>query len=199
MSDTFDTNNIVLVVPVEHLDTREIEAVPRHDNKEDIEDTVRNGRRLQYTGRGELMFWCTSPSVAVVQAVREAIVRRQLDRDLSARGISFPNMRSVPIFTSFGGIGTYYPNILLPTRSLISRPWSLWAPSFGIDAVDVRLLRQQTQAIGDICMAVDLLPKKDIFGGCANYREKASTMVVTETPPEQASDSGAHVASAVRY
>lgn len=199
MSAGFDTNNIALAIPVEHLGTREIEAV---DN---LEGGIDNGRQLQYTGRGELMFWCTGPSMAVVHAVREAIVRRRLDRVLSTRGISFPNMRSVPMFTSFGGIGTYYHNLLVPTTSLISGPWSLWAPSFGIEAVDVQRLRQQTLAIGDIYMAIDLLPKKDVVGGYAKYREQASTtstMVVTETPPEQASPSDnarVQTAGAVQY
>ncbi|KAL1892117.1 hypothetical protein Sste5346_007272 [Sporothrix stenoceras] len=178
MSDTFDTNNTVLVIPVEHLGTREMQAVDNYDDKQDLEGGIDNGRQLYFTGRGELMFWCTSPSMVVVQAVREAIVRHQLDRVLSTRGISFPNMRSVPMFTSFGGIGTYYRNLLVPTTSLISGPWSLCAPSFGTEAVDVRRLRQQTLAIGDIFMAIDLLSKKGYCGwlrkvaraGCQHHR-----------------------------
>ncbi|CAK7198277.1 hypothetical protein SEUCBS139899_000937 [Sporothrix eucalyptigena] len=176
----------------------ETEAVTEHQSKGRKKNRTED-RRLEYTDRGELMIWCTGPSAPVVQAVREAIVRRKLDCVLSTRGVSFPNVRGVPKFTSFGGIGTYYHNLLLPTTSLISGPWSLWAPSFGIEAVDVHRLWQQTLAIGDVYFAIDSLPKESIVGGYSSTVEKANSNVATETTSEQASDSTVHVKGAAPY
>nr|GFD54126.1 hypothetical protein [Tanacetum cinerariifolium] len=94
------------------------------------------------------------------------------DRVIVAPGISKPDRSRVPTYSSFGGIGSYYHNALLPTTSLISGPWSLWAPRFGSSAVDVSRLRAQTLATGDVYLALDKIPRKQILGGYAEYRRR---------------------------
>ncbi|KAH0372486.1 hypothetical protein KCU65_g1220, partial [Aureobasidium melanogenum] len=155
----YEQGKVTLVIPMEHLGAREVERGPR------------NGQ-LSFTGRGELMFWCVGPSPVVLQAVIEAVKRRKLDRVLVTRGTSLPDFAQVPTFASFGGIGTYYHNALLPTTSLISGPWSLWAPWFGSDAVDVGRLRAQTLALGDLYLALDHVPRSAIVAGYEKYRER---------------------------
>ncbi|KAL3482909.1 hypothetical protein BJX62DRAFT_245414 [Aspergillus germanicus] len=193
LSKDFETpnNNLALVIPVEHLGAREIEALPRPGNMP--------GRSLRYTGRGELMFWCTGPSIPVVCAAQAAISRYGLDRVLLTRGVSLPARGgTVPTFTSFGGIGTYYHNLLVPTTSLISGPWSLWAPAFGIGAVDVARLRRQTLALGHVYLALEGVERSKIVGGYTEYR-KSKRRVIALEPPERAEDSRISVPDAVQY
>ncbi|KZM22144.1 uncharacterized protein EKO05_0003834 [Ascochyta rabiei] len=175
----FDREKLTLVIPVEHLGTREIEERVRLDGKP--------GSTLEYTGRGEMMIWCVGPSPPVVSAVQQAVNRRKLDRVIVAPGISKPDRSRVPTYSSFGGIGTYYHNALLPTTSLISGPWSLWAPRFGSSAVDVSRLRAQTLAIGDVYLALESTSRKDIIGGYAGYRRRRETgaNVTTSFTPEE--------------
>lgn len=184
---------IALVIPVEHLGTREIEAVAQPGEL---------FRRLSYTGRGETMFWSVGPSPPVVQSVIDAVARRKLDRIVVTRGVSTPNFSKTPAYTSFGGIGTYYHNLLLPTTSLISGPWSLWAPSFGCEAVDVFRLRQQTLALGDIYESLEDIPREDIIRGYENYRKKRyskGSSWIFEEPPEQALDAKTWGGDVVMY
>jgi len=73
---------------------------------------------------------------------------------------------------------------------LISGPWSLWAPYFGREAVDVASLRKQTLATGDVYLAIDHLPRDAVVAGYLNYRQKrdnGSRALKLLTPPEQAS------------
>ena len=171
--------NLVLVIPMEHLGSREIDAFPR--------GTGKPGRELRFTGRGEIMFWCVGPSPPVVKAVQRAVARRKLDRVLITRGTSMPDTSRVPTFTSFGGIGTYYHNKLLPTTSLISGPWSLWAPGFGRDAVDISRMRSQILAMGDVYLAIQDVSRDEIAGGYRDYRQKRANGARTApslTPPE---------------
>ncbi|KAE8326801.1 hypothetical protein BDV39DRAFT_176657 [Aspergillus sergii] len=179
----YESGEVALVIPMEHLGSREIEAIPRSPGMP--------GRELHFTGRGEMMLWCVGPSPPVVRAVCDAVKRRKLDRVLVARGLSKPNRSQVPTFTSFGGIGTYYHNVLLPTTSLISGPWSLWAPYFGKDAVDIDRLRRQALALGDIYPAIDHLPRESIAGHYLQYRrlrEKGSPTAQFAYPSEIATE-----------
>ena len=176
-----DSETLALVVAMEHMGTRQIEAVPR---------TAKPGRRLKFTGRGETMVWCAGPSAVVVEAVCQAVARRRLDRTLITRGTNRPDSSRVPTFTLFGGIGTSYHNCLIPTTSLISGPWSLWAPSFGQDAMDVSRFRAQTLALGDIYTAVEDVSKEEIAGGYLDYkrrRDQGAPVYEKPDPPEYAS------------
>lgn len=176
---SYDDGTLALVIPIEHLGTREIEAVPRSGNKP--------GRRLQFSGRNELMLWCVGPTPPVIKAVQDAVSRRKLDRVVITRGTSLPNLFRVPTYASFGGIGTHYHNHLLPTTSLISGPWSLWAPCFGIAAVDINRLRSQALALGDIYFAIDTVPREIVESGYREHRKKRAAgnkTALIVLPPE---------------
>jgi hypothetical protein len=173
----------VLVIAMEHLGTKEIVPVPRQDGGP--------GRRLEFSGRNELMLWSVGPSVPILKAVQSAVSRRKLDRVAIMRGTTLPNANQTPAVEHFGGIGTFYHQCLFPTTAIISGPWSLWAPKFGKNAIDVERLRDQTIALGDVCLSLDSLPREEILGGYKQEREKrqkgvrAAKWPIPDTPPLQ--------------
>ncbi|QDS72056.1 hypothetical protein FKW77_002669 [Venturia effusa] len=100
LDSSFDDQTLALIIPAEHLGTREIEPVPRENGSP--------GRSLRFSGRGEMMLWSTGPMPAVVDAVEAAVKRRKLDRIVVTRGTAMPDTSSVPTYKSFGGIGTSF-------------------------------------------------------------------------------------------
>lgn len=175
--------NVVLLIATEHMGTREIEAYPRKNGLP--------GRQLALTGRGETMVWCVGPSPTLVDAVEQAVARRNLDYTLVTRGTTRPDYSRSPEYTSFGGIGTYYHNLLIPTTSLISGPWSLWAPVFGIDAIDISRLRSQTLALGDVYLSIDYVSRDEIASGYIDYwknRDEGRDVYQMNSLPEQAAE-----------
>lgn len=161
--------DVVLVIAVEHLGAREVEALPRVGGL---------GQSLQFTGRGEMTIWCLGPSQILQEVVTAAVERRRLDRLAVMPGIGKEDGTTVPAYHSFGGIGTSFHQMLLPTTSIISGPWTLWIPGFGIDAVDVQRMRSQTLALGDLYFALAARSRDEIVGGYADYwRERGQGRV----------------------
>jgi hypothetical protein len=181
VADGLASNNVTLVVPVEHMATREVEQVARAGGQP--------GSELRYTGKGEAMLWCVGPMRAVVGAVQAAVARRRLDRTIVTRGAGLPNPAVVPMYTSFAGLGSYFHTRLVPTTALISGPWTLWAPSWGKGAVDFARMRAQTLALGDVYFGVAGAAKADIDAGYAAYRRQrdaGTPQFELFVPPESA-------------
>ena len=154
--------NVALVVAMEHMGTNEILPVARRDGGP--------GQNLTLTGRGEIMLWSVGPMQQVIDAAKAAVVHRRLDNIVVAPGLSVPNNSQVPTISSFGGIGTGYHQYLVPTTSIISGPWSLWAPKFGASAVNITRLRDQTLAFADMILSIDGLSKSQIAGNYTAWR-----------------------------
>jgi hypothetical protein len=152
----YDDGGVAFAFPIEHLGARELVPVSDDDGP---------GRRLEFTGGSEPVLWAVGPSDPMRQAVIEAVTRRQLERVLVAPGLSGPVPGHVPEVLSFGGLGTYFNMHLVPTTSIITAPWSLWAPAFGASAIDVAVLRRQVLAAGDVVVALDAVPRDAIAGG----------------------------------
>jgi hypothetical protein len=172
----YDKGTVAFAFAVEHLGTREYLPVPRE-----------NGRELRLSGQSELMGWFAgSPRLAA--AATAAISRHGLDRTIVAPGADAPDPARVPPQCSFGGLGTHFHSHLIPTMAMISGPWSLWAPSFGAEAVDFSLMRRQTLAAGDATLALAGVPRADIAGPYPAYRTARAAGAPTcshELPPEQ--------------
>lgn len=178
LDETFDDGTVAFVFALEHLGARELVPVSRSDGP---------GRRLEYAGGIEPLLWAVGPSEALRSAVINAVKGRGLPRVLVAPGLGAAVDDQVPRIVSFGGIGTYFNMNLVPTTSIITGPWSLWAPSFGGDAIDVAALRQQVLAAGDVVIALDQVPRDAIAGGYLADRaaRAAGAPVGTEdNPPE---------------
>jgi len=152
----YDDGTIAFAFAIEHLGARDLNPVPRTDGP---------GRRLEFTDAAELLLWCVGPSDPMRRAVVDATSTRDLDRVLVAPGFGAPVEGQVPEIVSFGGIGTPYHAHLVPTMSIITGPWSLWAPAFGAEAIDIGLLRAQVLAAADVVRALDGVPRDAIAGG----------------------------------
>ncbi|HHH9283204.1 TPA: hypothetical protein ACP31J_005888 [Pseudomonas aeruginosa] len=180
IDDGFETGTAVLAFAVEHLGTREIEPVERQNGP---------GRELRFTGEGENMGWFVGPSQPLIDASIEAIKHRNLDKLSVLRGLDLPNPSRTPTFCSFGGIGTYFHAHLVPTIALISGPWSLWAPSFGKDAVDFNRMRNQLLAVGDTALKLGSVPAEELAGDYVQERKRRAEGWKTcelVNPPEEA-------------
>ena len=157
----YDEGTIACVFAIEHLGARELKPLPRDDGP---------GRQLAFGDGEELLLWCVGPSDAMRDAVIDAIARRGLERVLVAPGLGATVEGQVPPIVSFGGLGTPYHAHLVPTTSIITGPWSLWAPAFGADAIDFALLRRQVLAAADVVRALDKAPRDAIAGEYLAYR-----------------------------
>ncbi|PNS15623.1 hypothetical protein CAC42_882 [Sphaceloma murrayae] len=178
LDKTYDTDNTVLAIALEHMGTKEI--LPRGS------DTgAANGRELAFTGKGEVCLWSVGPSTPLRKLSAASAQRHKLDRMVLAAGIGAPNPSAVPDIVSFGGIGTGLHWHLIPTMAIVSGPWSLWAPGFGASAIDFSRLRKQTMAFADVIIGVGPLSKKEIAGDYTSYRSRRAngTTWATEVPP----------------
>jgi hypothetical protein len=78
---------------------------------------------------------------------------------------------------------------LVPTTSIITGPWSLRAPSFRGDAIDIGTLRRQVLTAGDVVVALDGVPRDAIAGDYLADRVARAAGAPTGTeyePPEVA-------------
>jgi hypothetical protein len=180
LNHDYDDGTIAFAFAIEHLGARELIPVERPGQA---------GRRLQFTDAGEPLLWAAGPSEVLRRAVIDAVISRGLDRTLIAPGLGIAVEGQVPRIASFGGLGTYFHTNLIPTTSIITGPWSLWAPAFGRDAVDIARLRQQVLAAGDVVLRLDGLPREAIAGDYLAHRRARAAGAPTaldREPPEVA-------------
>jgi len=175
LDEDYDDGTVAFVMAPEHLGTREI--LPVEGDPEG---------RLEFTGKPELFAWSApEESPVLVQASIDAVKRRKLPRTAVLKGVGIPDDAHVPSVCSQGGLGTNFHGLLIPTIAGISGPWSLWAPAFGEDAIDVDHLRDQVLAFGDVAIALDDVPREEIAGGYLEAREQRAEGAATcdLTPP----------------
>ncbi|KAJ6118201.1 hypothetical protein N7471_013668 [Penicillium samsonianum] len=163
LDQKYDGGNLALVIILEHMGTRELLPYPAPKGQ--------YGRVLNFTGNSEAALWSVGPTQVVVDAVKAAVKGRMLDGIGVTPGNPPKNTSQIPYYTSQGGIGTTYHNYLIPTTSIISGPWSLWAPSFGEAAIDFARLRDQLLAVADVVLGLAPASKEEIAGGYTKYRQ----------------------------
>ncbi|MSZ75990.1 MAG: hypothetical protein F2667_02640 [Actinobacteria bacterium] len=151
----FDQGTVALTIAIEHLGVVEVDPVPRPDGP---------GRELQMTGGEEMFVWPVGPSELLRAAVVEAVARHGVGPVIVVPGVGTPVDGQVPLFGSFGGVGTHFHRHLLPTTAIISCPWTLWSPSFGAAAIDVERMRRQILAVRDVVRSVEDAPLGAIAG-----------------------------------
>ncbi|WP_037253617.1 PA domain-containing protein [Kibdelosporangium aridum] len=167
----YDDGTVAFAFALEHLGTREY---------------VRVGQELQPSGLSEVFGWFAGSPV-LSAAAQNAIARHGLDRVFVLPGIDLPVPGRVPPQCSFGGLGTHFHSHLIPSMAMISGPWSLWAPSFGSQAIDFARMRAQTLAAGDTVLALAGVPRAEIAGPYLAYRQARAAGAPTcshELPPE---------------
>ena len=157
----YEQGTLALVVALEHMGAREYAAVPRTDGP---------GRVLQQTGQSEPAGIFIGESPVLVEQVAQAVVGRDLRRTLGLRGADLPGLH-LPPHHSFGGEGGPYHKHLLPTVALVTGPWSLYNPAFGMEAIDGALLHNQTLTFADLLHSVGSIPRESLAGGYLAQRE----------------------------
>ncbi|WP_425838275.1 hypothetical protein [Streptomyces fractus] len=177
----YDEGTVAFAFPIEHLGARELVPVLAPDGMP--------GRELAFTGHAEPVLWAAGPSEPIRAAVSKAVAHRRLERVIMTPGLGTPVPGRVPAMLSFGGLGTYFNQQLIPTTSILSAPWSLWAPHFGSSAVDIALLRRQSLACGDVVAALDKVPRTELSGDYLadrSARAAGAPIGVDMEPPEVA-------------
>ncbi len=153
----YEEGTIAFAFAIEHLGARDLNPVPRTDGP---------GRQLAFTRRRRAAALVRRPERGdAARGRRRDHPVAGLERVLVSPGFGAPVEGQVPQIVSFGGIGTPYHAHLVPTTSIITGPWSLWAPAFGADAIDIGLLRAQVLAAADVVRALDAVPRDAIAGG----------------------------------
>jgi hypothetical protein len=160
----YERGTVALVVAMEHMGAREYDAVARDDGP---------GRVLQQTGRTEPTGIFVGESPVLVEETSRKVVEHDLRRTLVLRGADLPGPH-IPPHHSFGGEGTPYHKHLIPTVGLVTGPWSLYNPAFGMEAIDGELMHGQTLAFTDLVHAVSTIPREGLAGGYLVERQLRS-------------------------
>jgi hypothetical protein len=161
LDEDYDKGSLALVFALEHLGAREYAAEPRVGGAP--------GRVLQQTGRNELNTVFVGESPLLVQAVTRAVIDHDIRRSFVMRGSDAPGAR-IPPHQSYGGEGTEYQQHLLPTIALVTGPWTLYNPAFGLEAIDAQLMQRQTLLFADLITELSDEPRELLGGGYLAYR-----------------------------
>lgn len=163
LNEEYKAKKVNFVFAIEHLGTREILAKPRQDGG--------FGRTLEFSGRAEPQAWFVPEDHPLMQNIAtEAAIRHKLPSVFIGTGQDVPVADRSPKQCDFGGIGGASHSELIPTMATISGPWSLWAPSFGKEAIDFNLMRNQLLAIGDSVLALQKHSQAEIEGPYTAWR-----------------------------
>lgn len=169
----YDSGSVAFAFALEHLGTREY---------------LPDAGVLRPTGQAEFSGWFAGSPVLSLTAAA-ALAGRAVDRTFVLPGSDLPVPGRVPPQCSFGGIGTHFHSHLVPTMAMISGPWTLWAPSFGAQAVDHERMRRQVLAAGDAITALAPVPREQIAGPYLEQRRARAAGAPTcshDLPPEWA-------------
>jgi hypothetical protein len=87
-------------------------------------------------------------------------------------GVDAEDPGRVPPHCSFGGEGGAYNQHLIPTIGAISGPEVLFAPAFGMEAVDFPFMRRQSLAFTDLLLDMSRMQQSAIAGGVPELRRR---------------------------
>jgi len=161
----YDKGSIALVFALEHLGAREYAAQPRDGGKP--------GRVLKPSGRTELNTMFVGESPVLVRAVDEQVVNHDIRRTFVLRGADAPAAK-IPPHNSYGGEGGAYQQHLIPTIALVTGPWTLYNPAFGMEAIDGDLMRRQALLFADLMHGLAGESATAMGGGYLGYRAARS-------------------------
>jgi hypothetical protein len=167
--------DIHFIFVTEHLGTREILPVDRTDGGP--------GQVLQFTGQPEPYAWfAPTESPALVAGMTEAVAGRGERGTAVLRGLDVPSPGRFPTSCNFGGLANNFHARFAPTIGGISGPWSMWAPSFGKDAIDFDRLHLQTLVAGDTILNLDDVPGEVIDGAYPAEQAAVESGAATACP-----------------
>jgi len=157
----YDDGTVALVIALEHLGAREYDAVPRAAGLP--------GRELKPTGQSEPVSFFVGESPALIGDLAAVTIRHDMRGTIALRGADLPGAR-IPPHVAYGGEGTPYQAHLIPNISLVTGPWTLYNPAFGMEAVDPALMRKETLVATDLLYTTASIPREVLGGGYVGYR-----------------------------
>jgi hypothetical protein len=163
----YDKGTVAMAFALEHLGAHEYAAQPRPGGLP--------GRELVPTGQTEPTGIFVGPSPVLVNTVQREVVANDLRRTIILRGADLPGAH-IPIHESFGGEGGAYEQHLVPTIALVTGPWTLYNPAFGMEAIDGDLLRRQSLVFADLIHDAAVLPREVLGGGYVGERAARSAL-----------------------
>lgn len=161
----YDEGKVAAVIVLEHLGARRYDAVARGGSlpgKQLVADRSLN----------ELLLLPVTDSNPIRSLVRARIEARDVRRTAMVKGLSAADLTTVPHHCSFGGEGTPYVQHLLPTISPIAAPKMLFTPQFGVEALDIDLMRRATLAFTDVVLGLGPMSQSDIAGDFTFMRDQ---------------------------
>jgi hypothetical protein len=159
----YDNGKVALVLAMEHMGARGWKAVPRGGG--------RPGRVLEHAERNEPTSMFMGESPALISTAAKTVAEHDLRETIALRGADLPGLQ-IPPHDNYGGEGNPYQHHLLPTIALITAPWTLFDPAFGLEElVDRDLLHRQTLVFSDLVHAFSVVPREVLGGGYVGYRE----------------------------
>ncbi len=157
----YDEGRVAGVLAVEHFGARAYDPVPRTDGP---------GVEMRATGRHEVL----AVGVTESSRLREAVARHVRDIMPAAviPGLDPPDPKRVPEYCSFGGEGGPYNQRLIPTVGAISGPDVLFAPAFGMEAIDFPFMRRQSLAFTNLLLEMGRMSRTAIAGRVRDQRRR---------------------------
>ena len=162
MDSAYDRGKVALILALEHVGAREWEAVPRGGGLP--------GLTIRKSGLSEPSTTFVTESEVLVGTLEDIVRERNIGRSLLLKGTALADDSHVPPYCSFGGEGTPYMRHLLPTVGFVTSPWPLFNPGYGMELIDVELLRRQSLMFNDFLLRLRGASQDAIAGEYMRYR-----------------------------
>lgn len=161
LDSEYDHGRVAAVLALEHLGAYHYRRVPRTNGP---------GHVLRRTDDHEVLAISVTESERLRAAVRRAVAR--VGPTAVIAGLDAPDPGRVPAHCSFGGEGGPYNQRLLPTVGAIAGPEVLFAPAFGMEAVDFSFMRRQSLAFANLLLVLSHMPQAAIAGEIPAQRRR---------------------------
>jgi hypothetical protein len=157
----YERGRVAAVMALEHFGAWHYETVPRSDGP---------GGVLRRADDHELLAVSTTESRGLRQAVRRNV--RGIGPTAVLPGLDPADPSRVPPHCSFGGEGGPFNQQLIPTVGAISGPEVLFAPAFGMEAVDFPFMRRQSLAFTNLLLDMSRMSQAAIAGEIPEQRRR---------------------------
>jgi S-formylglutathione hydrolase FrmB len=157
----YDRGLVGAVLALEHLGAYHYERVLRSDGP---------GAVLRRTREHEVLAISVTDSARLRAAVTRAVAG--IAPTVVIPGVDAADPNRVPAHCSFGGEGGPYDQQLIPTVGAIAGPEVLFAPAFGMEAVDFAFMRRQSIAFTNLLLDLSRMPQPAIAGRIEEQRRQ---------------------------
>jgi hypothetical protein len=154
---------LAAVIALEHFGAWHYDSVPRSNGP---------GNVLRRTHEHELLAVPITDSDALRQAASRELAKARIQPASVIAGVDPADPNRVPEHCSFGGEGGPYNQQLIPTIGAIAGPAVLFAPEFGMEAVDFPFMRRQSLAFTNLLLDISGMSQTAIDGTIPEQRRR---------------------------